>query len=94
MNATEPISIKEREPTNSDFLITKSHDGSTLRYCWLGYKKRFPRRDSKIMRWCWHFTIFLGKNERLYDYAQITHWLPADVETLPALVNTDSREHD
>jgi hypothetical protein len=46
------------------------------------------------MRWCWHFTIFLNKNERLYDYAQVTHWLPADTETLPALVNTEDQEND
>jgi hypothetical protein len=92
MSIIEPISLKEREPTGSDFLTTKV-SGTTLRYCWLGYKKRFPRRDSKKMRWCWHFTIFLNKSQRLYDYAQVTHWLQADTETLPALINTEDQEN-
>jgi hypothetical protein len=92
MSTIEPISLKLREPAGSDFLIAKS-GGSTFRYCWLGYKKRFPRKDSKRMRWCWNFTIFLDKNQRLYDYAQVTHWLPAETETLPALVNIEDQEN-
>ena len=89
----EPIPINEREPHGSDFVVVKA-SGSTLRYCWLGYKRKFPRTDSKRMRWQWYFTIYFDKNQRDSDFRKLTHWLPANIEHLPALVKDNNQKND
>lgn len=73
-----PIDWNHRKPEDHECMILR-HGHHVMRYCWFGS----AISHTGIIRWHWKWCSVPETTDWRNTWP-LTHWLPADVEVLPA----------
>jgi len=82
----EPINLHHRKPEDRECVVLR-YGHHVTRHCWFGSQIY----EAGIVRWHWKWTT-VPDTVNWRGVWPLTHWLPADVEMLPAIYSNNGTD--